>query len=146
MQTVNLNDLQGAVEWISGSSVDNEAYICRQTGRIYWISGDADPDTEERPGDVDDPDKYVAVPNKYELDIGVRLVFDFTKAHLIDHYHEVRSIFRRRGAYGRFKALLARHNMVETWFSFSEERTSNALEEWCESEGFAVERPDPSTV
>lgn len=86
------------------------------------------------------------MPNKYELDIGVRLVFDFTKAHLIDHYHEVRSIFRRRGACGRFKALLAKHNMVESWFSFSEERTLDALEEWCESKGFAVERRDRSAV
>lgn len=146
MQIVDLSELQGAVEWVSSSIVDNEAYVCRQTGKIYWISGDADPETEARPEDVDDPDKYAAVPNKYELDIGVLLVFDFTKAHLIDHYHEVRSIFRRRGAYGRFKALLARHNMVETWLSFSEERTLDALEEWCESEGFSVERPGRSTV
>ncbi len=146
MQIVDLSELQGAVEWVSGSIVDNEAYVCRQTGKIYWISGDGEQETEERPEHVDDPDKYAPVPNKYELDIGVRLVFDFTKAHLIDHYHEVRSIFRRRGAYGRFKALLAKHNMVERWFSFSEERTLHALEEWCESKGFAVERRDRSTV
>ena len=146
MQTVDLNDLHDAVQWVSGSIVDNEAYICRQTGKIDWISGDADPETEERPEDVDDPDKDTAVPNNYELDIGVRLVFDFTNAHLIDHYHEVRSIFRRRGAYGRFKALLARHHLLDRWFSYSEERTLDALKEWCESEGFAAQRRDRSTV
>jgi hypothetical protein len=146
MPTVDLTELQGAVEWISGSIVDNEAYVCRQTGKIQWISGDVDPETEEQPEDIDDPDRYAVVPNKYELDIGVRLVFDFTNAHLIDHYHEVRSMFRRRGAYGRFKALLARHNMVERWFSFSEERTLDALEEWCESEGFTAKPRDHSSA
>lgn len=146
MPRVELDELQGAVEWISDGIVDNEAFVCRQTAKIYWISGDADPDSEERPEDVDDPEKYAVVPNKYELDIGVRLVFDFTKAHLIDQYHEVRSSFRRRGAYGRFKALLARHNLLDTWYSYSEQRTLDALEEWCESEGFEAERRDRSTV
>jgi hypothetical protein len=146
MQRVDLDELQGAVDWISDGIVDNEAFVCRQNGKIYWISGDVDPDTEERPEDIDDPDKYVAVPNKYDLDIGVRLVFDFTKAHLSDCYHDVRSSFRRRGAYGRFKALLAKHNLLDTWYSYSEQRTLDVLEEWCETEGFEFERRDRSTV
>ena len=146
MPRVELDKLQGAVEWTSDGIVDNEAFVCRQTGKIYWISGDEDPDSEERLEDVDDPEKYAAVPNKYELDVGVRLVFDFTKAHLSDQYQAVRTSFRRRGAYGRFKALLARHHLLDTWYSYSEQRTLDALEEWCESEGFEVERRDRSTV
>ena len=140
MQTVDLNELQVVVEWVSGSVVDNEAFVCRQTGKIYWISGDGDMDTDERPEDVDDPDKYAAVPNKYELDVGVRLVFDFTKIHLPDEYNEVRSIFRRKGAYGRFKALLAQKSLLETWYAYSEERTLEALRDWCESEGITTEQ------
>jgi hypothetical protein len=146
MPTVDLTELQGAVEWVSDSIADSEAIVCRRTGRIYWISDDGSLEPEERPDDVDDPDKYAAVPNEYELDIGVRLVFDFTKMYLPDQYNEVRSVFRRRGAYGRFKALLARHNLLETWFTFSETRTLDALQEWCESEGLEAERRDRSTV
>ena len=146
MPTVDLTELQGAVEWVSDSVADSEAFVCRRTGRIYWISDDGSLEPEERPDDVDDQDKYAPVPNKYELDIGVRLVFDFTKNHLPDQYDEVRSIFRRRGAYGRFKALLAEHNLLDSWYGFSEEQTLVVLEEWCVSEGFAAATRERSST
>ena len=146
MPKVDLTELQGAVEWVSDNVADSEAFVCRRTGRIYWISDDGSLEPEELPDDVDDQDRYTPVPNKYELDIGVRLVFDFTKIRLPDQYDEVRSIFRRRGAYGRFKGLLATRNLLDRWFAYSDERTLDALAEWCEFEGFAVKRRDRSTV
>jgi len=100
MQKVDLTEMQGAVEWVSDSVADSEAFVCRQTGRIYWISDDGDLEQEVLPHDVEDPDKSAPVPNKYELDIGIRLAFDFAKIHLPDQYDEVRSIFRRRGPTG----------------------------------------------
>ena len=136
MPSVDLTELQGAVEWVSDNVADSEAYVCRQTGRIYRISDDGSLEPEERPVDVDDPEKYAPVPDKYELDIGVRLVFDFTETHLPGLYDKVRSIFRRKGAYRRFKAILVEHNLLERWYEFSEEQTLAVLEEWCASEGF----------
>ena len=144
MPKVDLTELQGAVEWVSDGVADSEAFVCRRTGRIYWISDDGSLESEDLPDDVDDRVKYVSVPDKYELDIGVRLVFDFTTNHFPDQYDKVRSIFRRRGAYGRFKALLAERNLLERWYTFSEEQTLAALEEWCASEGFAGEPRDRS--
>ncbi len=139
MPKVNLTELQGAVEWVSDGVGDSEAFVCRRTGTIYWISDDGSLEPEDLPDDVYDQDKYVSVPDKYEIDIGVRLVFDFTKNHFPDQYGKVRSIFRRRGAHGRFKALLAERNLLESWYAFSEEQTLNALKEWCASEGIAGE-------
>jgi len=142
MPTVDLNELQGAVEWVSGDSLMNEAYICREFGHIYWIpdeleSGDLGDDA---PDDVDDIGKYVLVPNIRELDLGSKLVFDFAARYLADQYDEVRTLFRRKGAFGRFKVLLHQQNLLEEWYAFSEEQTRKALEDWCASEGLEVER------
>jgi hypothetical protein len=146
MPTVDLTELQGAVEWVSDSVTDSEAFVCRRTGRIYWIADDGSLEPGEFPEDIEDQNKYVPVPDKYELDIGVRLVLDFTKIHSPDQYEQVRSIFRRRGAYGRFKALLAERNLIERWYDFSEEQTLAVLKEWCASEGFTAKPRDHSSA
>ncbi len=40
MTTVSLDDLDSAMEWVSSDFVVNQAYVCRDSGKIYWISGD----------------------------------------------------------------------------------------------------------
>lgn len=108
MTTVNLEDLDSALEWVSTDYVENLAYVCRDTGKIYWISGEPGvlDEEDEIPDDIEDPDKYVLVPDKRDLDLGSQLVFDFTARYLPQHYDDVRDMFRRKGAYGRFKGLL----------------------------------------
>lgn len=142
MPTVNLSELQGAVEWVSNDDWDSEAYVCRLTGRIYLASGEPDilDEEDEVPNDIDDVGKYVPVPHERDLDLGTRLVFDFAAEHLADQYDEVRNIFRSKGAYGRFKALLERQGALENWYGYSDERTLSALEEWCKSERLTFER------
>ena len=105
MPDVDINELQDAVDWVSATFVDNRAFICRRTGTIYWLSeefglGEAN---IEPAGDLVDLDTYLPVPNKYELDVGNRLVFDFVAANLPDQYYRVRDIFRRKDAYGALK-------------------------------------------
>lgn len=80
------------------------------------------------------------VPDKYELDVGTKLVFDFAAQYLAEQYDDVRSIFRQKGAYRRFKDLLQHRGLLEKWYSYSEEQIANALEQWCESEGLGIER------
>lgn len=140
MPDVYLSDLQGAMEWASDDMSESEAYVCRQTGKIYWVSGEPGllDFEEEIPGDIDDIEKYVPVPDKRDLDLGTRLVFDFAERRLDDQYEAVRSMFRRRGGYGRFREMLEQQGCLDAWYAFSEERTLCALEEWCKSEGFAV--------
>ena len=57
-----------AVEWVSGNPLDDEAYVCRRTGKIYWISGEPGVLEEkiENPDDIDDVEKYVPVPGKLD--------------------------------------------------------------------------------
>jgi hypothetical protein len=146
MPSVDLTELLGALELVSDKFTENEAYVCRQTGNIYWIFEDGVVEQEEPPDDLSDADKYAPVPDKYELDVGNRLAFDFTTLHLPDRYDEVRSIFRRQGAYSRFKALLAEHQLLDAWYSYSETQTLEALRDWCTSEGFDAEFRERSSA
>jgi hypothetical protein len=57
---VNFSDLQLAFEFVSGGGMgENEAYLDRQSGKIYWHSEFSDND-EELPDDIDD-EKYISI-------------------------------------------------------------------------------------
>lgn len=130
------------MEWASDDISESEAYVCRQTGKIYWVSGEPGLlDVEEEiPGDIDNIEKYLPVPNRRELDLGNHLVFDFAARHLEAKYEAIRGIFRHKGAYRRFREILEEQGALDAWYAFSEKRTLRALEEWCETGGFSVER------
>jgi len=134
-----MDQLQDAMEWVSSDFLDNEAYLCRQTGKIYWISGDPGlVDGEEIPEGIHDGNKYLPVPSKRDLDLGNQLAFNFAALYLTQHYDHVRAMFCRQGAFRRFKGFLEREDMLEKWYAYSDEREAKALREWCESEGLAT--------
>src|SRR5882762_1679992 len=108
---VSFSDLRLAFEFVSsGGTGENEAYLDRQSGKIYWHSEFGDND-EELPDDIDD-EKYISIPDKRELDLGKPLVLDFAREFLPDDYDEVRHIFSRGGAYRRYKNLLVRRSAL----------------------------------
>ena len=85
---VSFSDVQLAFEFVSsGGMGENEAYLDRQSGKIYWHSEFGDND-EELPDDIDD-EKYISIPDKRELDLGKPLVLDFAREFLPDDYDEV---------------------------------------------------------
>src|SRR5215470_6649922 len=135
--TVSFSDLQVAFEFVSSAGMgENEAYLDRQSGKIYWHSEFGDND-EELPDDIDD-EKYTAIPDKRELDLGKPLILDFAREFLPDDYDEVRRIFSRRGAYQKFKALLVRRGVLERWYDFEAKATESALRAWCEVNAIEV--------
>jgi uncharacterized protein UPF0158 len=139
MPTVSLDQLQNAMEWASSDFLDNEVYICRRSGKIVWISGDPGMiDEEEIPEDIHDCDRYVRVPDKRDLDLGNQLAFDFAARYLAQHYDDIRDMFRRKGAYRRFKDLLERKKMLEKWYAYCDEQATKALREWRETEGLSL--------
>jgi hypothetical protein len=131
---VSFQEILGAFEFVNlnGGGL-NHAYLCKQSGKIYWHAEFSDVDLEdELPSDIDDDEKYLAIPDKRELDLGKPLVLDFAAQFLPDDFDEVRRIFSRRGAYGNFKSLLARRTMLDQWYEFDRKETERALREWCE--------------
>lgn len=145
MPTVKADDLVDAMQWASETFAgDNEAYVCRQTGKIYLVPADLDmlDETEDSlPDDLHDNSKYLAVPGKYDLDLGNQLVYDFTNEFLPAHYDHVRDLFRRKGAYSRFKEFLQGEGLLEKWHDYSDKREVGALTDWAESNGLEVESP-----
>ena len=132
-------DLELAFDFVGGGQGGvHQAYLCKRTGKLYWHSEDLE-DEEELPDDIDDTDKYIPIPDKKELDLGKPLVMDFASQFLPDDLERVRDIFRHRGAYGRFKDLLAHRHAIDQWHKYEAEMEKKALREWCEANAIEVE-------
>jgi hypothetical protein len=133
---VKFEDLLAAYEWVS-SSDDSEAFVSRVTGNIHYSSSSIELD-DELPEDIEDGSIYVAVPNKHDLDLGKNLVLTFTEEQLADSYQSVANIFRKRGAYGRFKDLLERKGLLQAWYDFEAKTTELSLREWAAEEDISI--------
>lgn len=130
MAPFRYDDIESAFYFVSSAGYGlNSAYLDVKTGKIFYrseLTGTDDLDGEE-PGS----DPLIAVPRKNDLDLGQTLIFEFVEDNLPDAYDEVRSIFRKRGAYSRYKELLASRGMLEAWHRYEQDRTQKALRTWC---------------
>ena len=121
----------------SGDPYDHTVYVSRSTGQTYFRSDMADVD--ELPDDVEENDDYVEIPHKHDLDLGKKLVWEFVDLQIPGLKNKVQGIFSRRGAYSRYKAFLADLELLDAWFRFENERTREALLEWCRDEGIPID-------
>jgi hypothetical protein len=130
----DFQEIRHAYEFVSSEASSNQAFLRRQTGKIIWHSEFSDFDglLDELPNDVEDGEKYIALPDKRELGLGKRLALDFARAFLSDDFDDVRYMFSKRGAYKNFRALLIRRRVLERWYDFESNATERALREWCE--------------
>ena len=127
---ISFDDIENAFLFVSmGQKYMNNAFLCRETGRIFYTSEMGDSD--ELPEDIDDPDKYVTIPHKNDLELGKTLVIEFTSKYLPEELDRVYTIFRTKGAYSRYKNLLERKGFLDEWYKYESERESVALREWC---------------
>jgi hypothetical protein len=125
------SELIAAFEFASfGGGVKHRGYVDRMSGKIYCVSDDFESE-EELPDDLEESDRYLAVPDKNELDLGRRLVDRFILERLPDAAEQVRDFFQRKGAYSRLKVLLADRGLLEQWYEFEQAETKAALREWC---------------
>jgi hypothetical protein len=127
---VKFSDLELAFEYVSFEGItEHLAYVRKDTGEILY--GADDMNEEEVPDDIDDEEKYLAIPSKRDLGLGRSLVFDFVEQFLPNDLDQVHRYFSRRGAYGNFKDLLAQRHAIEQWHKFENEAAQRALREWC---------------
>jgi hypothetical protein len=130
---VSFQEILDAFEFVSASAHgEHQAYLRRQTGKIYMHSDLYEDPDEELPEDVEDDEKYIAFPGKRDLDLGTPLVLAFAREFLPKDFDRVRAIFSKRGAYSKFKDLLARTDMLQQWYDFEAKATEQALRDWCE--------------
>ena len=146
MAAVKYEDLASAFDFVSfGARMEHHAYISLDTGAIYWVS-ESNPLDEVVPDDLETSDRYIAVPHKNDLDLGNRLALDFVATELPDQYARVHGFFRHRGAYGRFKELLAAEGCLEKWYAFEAESTARALKNWCSENEIEITEDDGETA
>ena len=115
-----LNEIEDAMMFVSSSGYgDNSAILDKSTGKIYYQSdyGDLD-ELEDIPEGEYDPNIHIEIPHKNELDLGRNLVFEFVEEHLSNDFERVREIFRRKGAYGRYKDMLEERGLLKKWYDF----------------------------
>jgi hypothetical protein len=141
---VKFSELIDAFEFASFSGgFEHRAYVDRITGKIYCVSEDFESE-EDLPEDLEESDRYLAVPDKNELDLGRRLVDRFIRERLPDDVEQVRDFFQRKGAYSRLKVLLADRGVLQQWYEFEQAETKAALQEWCEEN--EIELTDPGAA
>ena len=140
--SVDWNNLLDAYSYVdSGSPGENEAFLNLETGESFYRSAFGG-DLDELPEDIDDEfEKYLGVPDKRELNLGKRLVFQFVEEFLPDDLDRVERIFGRRGAYGRFKDMLEERNALEQWYDYENKATEKALRGWCEENDIEIVNP-----
>ncbi len=134
---VKYSDLELAYYFVSSDSPgDNCALLDKLTGKIYFESKYSD--VHEFTEQMWEAECSVEIPDKYDLDLGKQLVFDFVNTHLHLHYEYVRDIFSRRGAYSRYKGFLESIGQLQNWFEFEQKSTENALREWAGQNGVEI--------
>ena len=138
MAAVKYDDLSAAFDFVSfAAPMEHHAYLSIDTGTIYWIS-ELNPLDEEVPEDLETSDRYIPIPHKNDLDLGSDLALRFAEAELPDRYNSVAQLFRHRGAYARFKELLASEGSLDKWYAFEAESTERALRDWCTANAISV--------
>jgi hypothetical protein len=128
------SDIEDALMFVSSSGYgENSALLDKSTGKIYYRSAYGDVDEfEEFPEDEYDPNIHIEIPHKNDLDLGKDLIFEFVEKFLPDDYERVNKIFRKRGAYSRYKDLLDHRGVLQKWYDFENQREQSVLLQWCE--------------
>jgi len=137
MSNVKFGDIEEAVMFVSyGMYGDHCAMLCKRTGEICWSSEASDMD--EIPEEAYGSEDWIDIPHKNDLDLGRDLAFEFIAQHLPSEQERVQHIFRRRGAYSRYKDFLESKGMLQAWYDFENEQTKQAIIDWCQDNDITV--------
>ena len=116
----------------STSYGENSALLDKQTGKIYFRSelGGIDEQEELSEEEYNSP-IHIEISHKNDLGLGRDLVFEFVEQFIPEDEHKVDQIFRKRGAYSRYKDLLESRGKLQKWYDFENQREQLALLQWC---------------
>jgi hypothetical protein len=132
--SIKFSDIEDAFFFVSSASMyTNSAILCKESGKIFYQSDYLEEEAvDEITEEILENDDCIEIPHKNELDLGRNLVFEFVEEHLPGDFERVRNIFRRKGAYGRYKDLLEERGLLKKWYDSENNRQTVALRAWCE--------------
>jgi len=125
------SDIENAFMYVAAAMYGmNSAVLYKNTGKLLYRSDMAGIDEIEDEDNLD-RDQCIEIPHKNDLGLGRNLVFEFVEEYLPNDYDRVRQMFRRKGAYSNYKALLERRGLLEKWYDIENSREEQALRRWC---------------
>ena len=125
---VRIDDIEMAIEFVSSSMSDSEAYIDVHTGKIHYVGDLVD---EPVPTDIFENKKYICLPSKVDLDLGKSVALDFVRNNIPEKIDVTYDIFSRKGAYSKFKNLLASLDQLDNWYEYEQDAFRRAALDWC---------------
>jgi Uncharacterised protein family (UPF0158) len=134
---IKLAELIDAMDFVSVATFENKAYLHKATGKIYWQS-EEDFGFEALPDDIGN-ENYLEIPSNYDFGLGKPLVMKFVYEFLPNSASEVQAIFRKQGAYARYKSLLDNHDLLDQWHQYHNNAQARAIREWCEENGVELD-------
>jgi hypothetical protein len=134
-----IDQVEWAFEYQNSTEISEiNTYIHKKTGEI--VCDDEDASGEPCPiDDIEDHPDYLHLPDKYELDLGQRLVWRFVRQEIPGLEPKIREIFSRRGAYSRWKDFLSNNDLLDKWHDFENNSTRQALLDWCAENGIPMD-------
>jgi hypothetical protein len=85
---ISFDDIENAFLFVGmDRQFVHNAYLCKETGQIFYASEIGYSD--ELPDDIDDPEKYLAIPHQKRLGLGKALVFEYVSQYLPDEFDRV---------------------------------------------------------
>ena len=88
--------------------------------------------------------EWLEIPNKKELGLGSRLVFNFAAENLSGpDLDKVDRMFARSGAYARWKCFLIERELLQKWYDYSNAAEIKALKDWLELQEIPYEDESP---
>lgn len=134
---ISYEDIESAFLFVSMQPMyGNQALLSTKTGEIFYISDYGDSD--ELPDDIEESEDYIEIPHKNELNLGKRLVFDFVSERIPEKLDGVSQIFRRKGAYSRYKNFLDSLGLLDEWHKFEDNHQNKALRKWCSDNNIEI--------
>jgi hypothetical protein len=128
---IKFKDIEDGFDFLNfGMQGEHQAFLNIHTGKIYWYSEFGD-NEEELPEDIDNEEIYIELPHKNELDLGKKLVINFSNDYLPEEIEKIESIFSKKGAYSKYKILLEQKDMLDKWYEYESKAQEEALREWC---------------
>jgi hypothetical protein len=113
----DFSEITMAFDFVSfGQPFEHQAFLNKETGKVYWHSEIGD-NEEELPDDIEDK-KYIEIPHKNDMGLEKLLVLDFIYHQLPKEAENIQEIFRRKGAYSKFKRILENYGITGKWYKF----------------------------
>ena len=139
------SDIEWAFEFVSSApQYTNSARLALATGKVYCFDESGGDSFDDPPDDIHDGDGYIDIPHKWDLDLGKVLIHQFVEMQGPDIADEVRQIFRKKGAYARYRDLLIRHDLLDAWYEYENAMTKTALTQWCADNGIELAAETPA--